>query len=422
MRRGDENMKKYVIIGNGTAAIGCIEGIRSVDGDGTITVISAEKHHVYCRPLISYYLEGKTDTEKMKYRPDDFYAKNGCNVLYGRSAVSIDKDSETVTLDSGEKIPYDALCIACGSSPFVPPFKGLDTVENKFSFMTLDDALAIEKKLSSESRVLIAGAGLIGLKCAEGLYGRAAKITVFDLADRVLSSILDDESAAAVQKHLEDKGISFMLGDTAESFDGNTASMRSGKTEKFDILILAVGVKANVSLISEAGGKCEKGIETDTHMHTSLKNVYAAGDCVQSVDITDGRAKVLAIMPNAYMQGNCAGQNMAGADKEFNNAVAMNSIGFFGLHVMTAGTYQDEKAGGTEYRIENENGFKKLFCKDDCLKGFIIVGDVDKAGIYTDLIRKQIPLSSVKFEDLKKKADLRAFDKNYRRKKLGGVV
>ncbi|MBR6935311.1 MAG: NAD(P)/FAD-dependent oxidoreductase, partial [Clostridia bacterium] len=80
------DIKKYVIIGNGTAAAGCIEGIRKNDVKGDITVISEEKHHVYSRPLISYYLEGKTDTERMRYRGADFYEKNGCEVYYGVKA------------------------------------------------------------------------------------------------------------------------------------------------------------------------------------------------------------------------------------------------------------------------------------------------------------------------------------------------
>ena len=100
-------MEKYVIIGNGTAAVGCIEGIRTLDKDGEITVISAENHHVYSRPLISYYLEGKTDLQKMKYRGDGFYKDNGCNVIYGKTAVSIDPEKKTVTLDDGEKVDYD---------------------------------------------------------------------------------------------------------------------------------------------------------------------------------------------------------------------------------------------------------------------------------------------------------------------------
>lgn len=90
-------MKQYVIIGNGIAAAGCIEGIRSADPDGAITVVSAEEHPVYCRPLISYYLEGKTDLERMRYRDADFYDKNGCTVLYGRTAVGLGRKSENRT-------------------------------------------------------------------------------------------------------------------------------------------------------------------------------------------------------------------------------------------------------------------------------------------------------------------------------------
>ncbi|MBR6914782.1 MAG: FAD-dependent oxidoreductase, partial [Clostridia bacterium] len=148
-------MKKYVVIGNGAAAVGCIEGIRSLDADGEITVISKEPRHVYSRPLISYYLEGKTDLDRMLYRGEDFYEKNGCRVLFGDTAVKIDAHGKTVLTEKGETVPYDALCVAAGSSPFVPPFAGLETVGKKFGFMTLDDALDLEKAIFDTCRVLI---------------------------------------------------------------------------------------------------------------------------------------------------------------------------------------------------------------------------------------------------------------------------
>ena len=111
-------MKRYVIVGNGVAAAACVEGIRSRDRDGSIIVISAETHPVYCRPLISYYLEGKTSPDKMDYRPADFYKKNGCRVLYGTKAVGMDPAEKTLSLNSGETLSYDALCVAAGSAPF----------------------------------------------------------------------------------------------------------------------------------------------------------------------------------------------------------------------------------------------------------------------------------------------------------------
>lgn len=410
-------MKQYVIIGNGVAAVGCIEGIRSIDKESKITVISEENHPVYCRPLISYYLENKTDTQRMNYRSPDFYEKSGCAVLYGKTATGIDTSSKTVTLDDGTKLPYTSLCVAAGSSPFVSPFDGLDSVKNKFGFMTLDDTLALEKAVTKDSKVLIVGAGLIGLKCAEGLKDRVASITVCDLADRVLSSILDTECAQMMQKHIEANGIRFMLGDTVSHFDESSAKMKSGKTVDFDVLVLAVGVRANTTLIKEIGGEVNRGILVNEKMETSICDIYAAGDCTEGFDISLGQNRVLALLPNANMQGHTAGINMAGGNDVFDKAIPMNSIGFFGLHAMTAGTYEGEL-----YEEKDENSLKRLFTKDGILKGYILIGKTERAGIYTSLIREKTPLDTIDFETMKKVATTAIFSSENRRKKFGGVV
>ena len=410
-------MKQYVIIGNGVAATGCIEGIRSVDKEGAITVVSEENHEVYCRPLISYYLEKKTDLERMRYRDEAFYERMGCQVLYGKKAVSINKEKKEALLDDGSVLPYTSLCLATGSSPFLPSFEGLDTVPEKYSFLTLDDALALEEAISETSRVLIIGAGLIGLKCAEGICKRAASVTVCDLADRVLSSILDDDAAAIVQRHLEANGLSFLLGDSVARFDKKTAQMNSGAVVDFDVLVLAIGVRANTALAKDAGGEVGRGIRIDSHMRTSLSDIYAAGDCAEGKDISSGETKVLAILPNAVLQGYTAVQNMAGKNETFEKGIPMNSIGFFGLHIMTAGTYE-----GEVYEEKTEDSLKRIYTKDDLLKGFMLIGLEERAGILTSMIREKTPLSSVNFEIMKKVATTAAFPADIRRKKFGGVV
>lgn len=410
-------MNQYVIIGNGVAATGCIEGIRSVDPNGTITVVSEEKHPVYCRPLISYYLEKKTDLDRMLYRDASFYERMNCNVLYGRKAIRIDKEKKEVELDDASVLSYTSLCLATGSSPFLPAFEGLESVPEKYSFLTLDDALALEKAITDTSRVLIIGAGLIGLKCAEGICERVASVTVCDLADRVLSSILEEDAASIVQQHLESRGLRFLLSDSVVRFSGCSAQMKSGKTVDFDVLVLAIGVRANISLLKNAGGNVNRGILIDPHMHTSIDDIYAAGDCTEGMDISSGEAKVLAILPNAVQQGYTAGLNMAGSAAVFDKGIPMNSIGFFGLHIMTAGTYE-----GDIYEEKSENTLKRIYTKDDLLKGFILIGGQERAGILTSMIREKTPLSSVNFEIMKKVATTVAFPADIRRKKFGGVV
>ncbi len=406
---------KYVIIGNSAAGIGCAEGIRSVDKDGKIIIISDEKHHTYSRPLISYLLLGKTDEQRMKYRGDDFYENNGVQLIAGEKVVNIDTDKKSVVLESGEEIGYEKLMVSTGSSPFVPPMDGLDTVEKKFTFMTLDSAKELEKELGPNTRALIIGAGLIGLKCAEGIKDRIKSVTVVDLAPRVLSSILDDDGSDIIKKHLEDNGIDIILSDSVQKFSENCAKLNSGNTVEYDILILAVGVRPNVSLVKDAGGKVNRGIVVSERLETSLPDIYAAGDCTESHDISSDSDKILALLPNAYMQGECAGINMAGGSAEFDKAIPMNAIGFFGKHIITAGTYT-----GEEHLIKTDSSYKKLFTENDLLKGYIIIGDIEKSGIYTNLIREKIPLSEIDFELVFENPGLMAFSRSKREELLNG--
>ena len=410
-------MKNYVIIGNGIAAANCIEGIRSIDTQSPITVVSGETHEVYCRPLISYLLEDRTDLERMKYRDPDFYKRMGCEVLYGKKAVRIDKYGKTVELDDGTVLPYDALCVAAGSYPFSPPFEGLDKVMKKFSFTTLDDALTLEKAIDESSKVLIIGAGMIGLKCAECLAERVAEVTVCDLADHILPTFLDFDCAAIVQKHMEDHKVRFALSDSVTSFEADKAHMKSGAALPFDILVLAIGARANASLVKDLGGSGERGIAVDEYMCTSIPDIYAAGDCTESLDVSSKERRLLSNLPNAAMQGYTAGVNMAGGSAVFDKAIMMNSISFFGLHSMTAGTY-----AGDLYEEKTETSVKRLYTEGDLLKGFVLIGCSDRAGIYTSMIRSRIPVSSVDFEMMKKAATTAAFSHEAREKMFGGMV
>ncbi len=405
----------YIIIGNSAAAVGAIEGIRQIDEKGKIAVISDEPYHTYSRPLISYMLQGKTDLQKMKYRSDSFYDDMGVTALLGEHAVSIDSKHHSVILGNDRSLAYRKLLVATGSCPFVPETKGLNKVKYRFSFMRLDDARALDSALCPDSRVLIIGAGLIGLKCAEGIAQKVGSIEIVDLAPRILSSVLDEEGAKIVQEHLEAQGLKFHLESSVEEFYEDRARLKSGEEIPFDILVTAVGVCPNIKLVAEAGGKAVRGIVVDDAMRTTLEDVYAAGDCTESLDISSGATRVLALLPNAHSAGIAAGIAMAGGEVPAQKAIPMNAIGFFGLHIITAGSYK-----GEVFAHRTENDYKKLFYSDNRLRGYIMVGNIDKAGIYTALIREQIPLSSIDFDLVCQRPSLLAFSQRYRAENLGG--
>ena len=408
---------RYVIIGGSAAAIGCIEGVRSVDKTGEIILITRETEWNYSRPLISYLLEGKTTRDKMWCRPDSFFTRNGVTVKAGVLATALDAGDRTVRLSTGERLAYDRLLAATGSRPFVPPIPGLETVERTFCFQTLSDSSALAEALRPESRVLILGAGLTGVKCAEGIRGLCAQIAIADLAPRVLPAVLDDTGAAMVQARMEEKGVRFYLNDSAAAFRGNTARLQSGTELEFDVLVTAVGVRPNTQLVADAGGAVDRGILVDGRCATTLPDVYAAGDCAQGYDAVSGEKRMLPLWPNAVLQGETAGINMAGGRADYTQGIALNASGVFGLHMITAGSYE-----GESFTVQRDGSYKRLVTADGVLKGVIMVGDVSRAGIYTDLIRKKKPLSEIDFDLIRESPQLMAFSQKDRRVQLGGEV
>ena len=403
---------RYVIIGGSAAAIGCIEGVRSVDKTGEIILITGETEWNYSRPLISYLLEGKTTRDKMWCRPDSFFTRNGVTVKAGVLATALDAGDRTVRLSTGERLAYDRLLAATGSRPFVPPIPGLETVERTFCFQTLSDASALAEALRPESRVLILGAGLTGVKCAEGIRGLCAQIAIADLAPRVLPAVLDDTAAAMVQARMEEKGVRFYLNDSAAAFRGNTARLQSGTELEFDVLVTAVGVRPNTQLVADAGGAVDRGILVDGRCATTLPDVYAAGDCAQGYDAVSGEKRMLPLWPNAVLQG-----ETAGIRADYTQGIALNASGVFGLHMITAGSYE-----GESFTVQRDGSYKRLVTADGVLKGVIMVGDVSRAGIYTDLIRKKKPLSEIDFDLIRESPQLMAFSQKDRRVQLGGEV
>jgi NAD(P)H-nitrite reductase large subunit len=237
---------------------------------------------------------------------------------------------------------------------------------------------------------------------------------VLDLAPRVLSSILDEDGAKLVQSHIESKGVEFKLGASVKRFENGTAVFENGEKIGFDILVLAVGVRPNTSLLKGIA-EIDKGIVINSKSQTTAADIYAAGDCTQTLDISSGQNKIMALLPNAYMQGECAGVNMAGNEKTFDKAIPMNAIGFFGLHIITAGNYN-----GDHYCETEDSRYKRLFYSDNKLNGYIMIGDVEKAGIYTSLIREKTPLDAIDFALVCERPGLMAFTKEDRQIKLGG--
>jgi NAD(P)H-nitrite reductase large subunit len=391
----------YVIIGNSAAAIGAVDGIRQVDEKGKITIISDEPYHTYSRPLISYWLAGKVSADNMIYRDGSFYEANSVTPLLGRKVVSVDDKGKKVVLDDGDTVKYDKLLVATGGKPIMPPVKGLDK-EGVHTFIKFDDVKAIQAAAAPGKKAVVIGAGLIGLKAAEALLKLGLDITVVELANRVLSAILDEAAGAMVRGCLEEAGIKFELNTTVKEVGGGKkvtgVTLDNGKKLDCDLLVAAIGVQPNTDVVRDSGIQVNRGIVVDEHMRTSSANIYAAGDVAEGFDLVYGANRVLPLLPNAYMQGEVAGRNMAGAETVFAGGLAMNAIGFYDLPMLTAGII---KPDSDAYEVLAEadpatRTYRKIVIKDNRLVGYICLNKVDRAGILTGLIRDKADIGDYK--------------------------
>ena len=389
----------YVIIGNSAAGLSAAEAIRRNDAEGNITIVSDEKYEAYSRPLISYYLKNQVTQKQMLLRAPEWCKEQRVTLLRETSAEKIDPKAKRVRLSGGKTLSYDKLLLANGSVPFVPPVEGLNGQSNVFTFMDLKSSEGIRAFAKPEMNAVVIGGGLIGMKAAEGLSKLCASVTVLELAPRILPTILDDEGSRLVEQKLEQHSIRCLTGDTAAKVNGEktveSLTLKSGGTIACDLLVMAVGVRPNTALAKSAGCEIDRGVLIGEQAETSVPDIYAAGDVAQGKDVLDGKRKILALWPMAVMQGKTAGCAMAGAQASYRGAFAVNAIDFFGLRISTCGITGTEEDGFTVLKKQEGETYRKFFCKDGCLKGYILIGDISRAGIYTTLVREQIPLKQL---------------------------
>ncbi len=419
-------MMKYVIIGASAAGLSAAESIRKTDKNGAITILTEEAYLPYSRPSISYYLKGKVKENDMALRKPSFYKVNKINIVTNSKVTGINAEDKFVKV--GRKIyKYDKLCLCTGSKPFIPPMKNVEGKANALTFLDLAATKEVKRLANSDTRAVVIGAGLIGMKAAEGLAKICKKVDVVELAPRVLPSILDSKSAVQVKKHLEANHIRFHLENTVVEAKSKgkqitAVILKDGTKLPCDLLILAVGVRPRTELAEKAGLEVNRGIITDIKtMQTSNKYIYSAGDCCVSTDMLDGTKKIIALWPNAVQQGRVAGSQMAGGTEVIDGTYSVNAIDFFGLRICTCGLINAQGEKYTDRIKTDGTAYKRLIFEDNRLVGFVLINASTNAGIYTSLIKNKVNLDTVQ-GDLMDNPSIFMFDKQTRIDKLRGGI
>lgn len=417
---------RYVLIGNSVAAVGAIRAIRKLDHDGEITVISREKYPAYGRPLISYLLGGLITEKEMAYLPEGFCDQHKVNLLLSTEVTGLDTEAKKVLCADGSAIAYDRLLLATGGDPFVPPIEGLAGKSRVFTFTTWDDAAKLKAIAGDITRAVVIGGGLIGLKAAEGLNLLGKAVTVVELADRVLSSAFDRPAGKIVARKMRANGIDVITEDTVVSVEGDGSgitgvTLKSGDHLPCDTVIVAIGVRPAVGFLKGSAVEVNRGVVVDNRMRTTVPEIFAAGDVAEAEDFFSKEKNPMPIWPDAYIQGSVAGTAMAGGDREYEGGLAMNSIEFFKVSTISMGITNpknpEEYEILTATDIENYQ-YRKLVLQEGRLVGAVLVGNVDRAGILSGLIRNRTDVSSWKQQLLNDDVGFVGLDRQVRRSRF----
>ncbi|MCW4022145.1 MAG: FAD-dependent oxidoreductase [archaeon] len=318
--------RKIVIIGAHAAGVDAASAARKTDRTAEITLITKEKKVAYSRCGIPFVLGGHVKSfDDLVVFPDSFYSMMKLNVLTQTTVTDIEPKTKTITItdEFGKKsvLSYDSLIITTGATPLAPKIMGLEK-QGVFFVRTIEDGQKIDVALNNAKSAVIVGSGLVGLEVAVACRERGLSVTVVEFLPCVLPFLLDNDMADRVQKMLEEKGVTFILGEPVEEIIGSNKVNGvhvAQKTVPADVVVVATGVAPNVELAKNAGvelGKT-KAIKTNSKMQTNLPDIYAAGDCVESVNLVTANPMLSQLGTTAVRQAKVAGINAAGGDSEF---------------------------------------------------------------------------------------------------------
>ena len=312
-------MSQVIVIGAGQAGSSLVVKLRNLGFDGDITLIGEEPVPPYQRPPLSKkYLLGEMVKERLYLRPEAFYSDHGITLRLGQSVDHIDPVAKTVTLGQ-TVLHYDQLALTTGSNPRLLPAAIGGTLDGVYAVRNLADVDAMAPEFIKDRRVLIIGGGYIGLEAAAVAASRGLKVTLVEMADRILQRVAAPETSDYFRALHQAHGVEILEGVGLNRLTGEGrvtgAEMSDGTSLEIDFAIVGVGITPATALAEAAGLALDNGIKTDAKGQTSAPGIWAAGDCA-SFPYHGGRIRLESV-PNAIEQAEIVAENMLGAGKDY---------------------------------------------------------------------------------------------------------
>jgi len=348
--------RKIVIVGAHAAGCDAAAAARLVDREAEITMLTNERYAGYSRCGLPFVLGGHIKSfQDLIVFPPSYFKMMKIDLKLEANVTNIDTEAKTVEVQykdgRTESLQYDSLILATGAKPFIPPIKGREK-QGVYTLRTIEDGEKIEEAIKGSKSAVIVGAGLIGLELGVAFVERGLETTVVELLPQILPAMLDKDMANLVQRELEKKGLKIITGCAVDEILGEEkvdGVIAGGKQVPADMVVVATGVRGNTELAQKAGialGETRL-IKVNMRMETNVKDVYACGDCVESIHLITKRPVVCQLGTAAVRQAKVAGTNAAGGYAIFPGVLGAAVTRLFDTEIGTVGLteFSAQRAG-----------------------------------------------------------------------------
>ncbi len=382
-----------VVIGNGCAAVETCRGLRESGYAGDIDVFAAGSLPVYNPMLTSYYAAGKIGYSLL-------FPYGDSNAVFDKYRARLRADSPVTALSAakrtveanGEIFPFSRCCVATGASAVVPPFPGA-RLPGVYTMRTVEDAVAVRKAMEGKpSRALVVGASMVGIKLVELFWKAGMRVVLADLADRIFPLAAHPDCSRVLEDRLSAMGVVQKYGAALDRIEedggGGLSAFFGGEAEPLgaDIVILAVGVRANIGFVDRDEIAVKQGILVDGTMRSSAHAVYAAGDCAQGRNMLSGERQIIGLWANARNQGYAAGCAMAGRPREHAGEIPHNITHFMGMDFVGIG---DVSAGNESRTARGKGWYRQIFYRDGKVCGANFIDQHLESGVFRHALARR---------------------------------
>ena len=381
----------FLILGGGPAAYNAAKAIRERNSTAGITIITDERFLPYNRPMLTKSLITDFSDNQFAIEQADWFIKNNIFIAYETKVVSIDTAKREVICENSA-FRYNKLIYAIGARCFLPPVKGIDK-PHAVTIRNLADVGKVKSLLPKTKNVVCIGGGVMGLEGAWDLTKGGFSVTLIETSARLLHKQLDEQASAILLDLVEKAGVNVITEASAVEITDSHVVLADGKRLPADLVILSAGMRPNIEIAEAAGLDVGGLVNTDLHMRTSDKLIYACGDCVA---VNGARQSFWA---QAVETGRVAGANAAGdADVVYSPLGAALYISAFNTSIFalgTNGTDPDKEFRVVDLETDNDQAYERYYFLNDRLAGVILIGDTSRMVELTDAYNRQLTFDEI---------------------------